>query len=237
MSVQACSPLVKLKWFFEYFNKSKLSGLACTNNVSVSDPNTITQQNVDIQFVPPNSNDGNYHNEPEPPFELPGEISHFVDRNVVTISESQLNQIIQSAFHEANASHNNDSMQTEPLTRDCNAPPNSRHSPPPPYDFNPCVQPTPYEQHQILQFPHVQYLQQQRLQYPQQESLQYHEEISHYPQRIQYPYRREGNYPILYEPPIKADNCLRVDTVCCCFCIIPILFLISLLYFASTSDY
>lgn len=146
-----------------------------------------------------------------------------------------MNPNILPAYNEPDSSsYSNDSTRTEVFPASLN----SRCSPPPPYfEFDSCVQPTPYEQHQILQFPHVQYLQQQRLQYPQQESLQYHEETSHYPQRHRMPFRRENNHPILYEPPTKNYNCSEVDIVCYCFCFLPICFLICILYFASINGF
>lgn len=108
------------------------------------------------------------------------------------------------------------------------------HYPPPPYDY--CLIPSPIPQsQQMLHFPHqnVQYLRQQVLQYPQQESLQYHEELLDDPVQP----RRQRNAP-LYEPPIKRVSCLdclTVDTLCCCFCILPLCLLTFLIFYASSS--
>ncbi|XP_037050538.1 uncharacterized protein LOC119084594 [Bradysia coprophila] len=220
------------------------------DNRIVLNPSSISPIAVS-QCLATNPNNG--HCDTETLIDLESDVSTSLPRspnhNAVLTHERQLHQIIRPSYNEPNAFHTNGGAQTALLSREYEACSNFRYSPPPPYDFYPMpsqnnIQPTPYPQ-QVLHFPqhqNVQYLQQQRLQYPQQESLQYHEEISDYPhaQRMPYQYRRDGNFPTLHEPPPRqferhsCNTCLMVDTMCCCFCVLPICLLIFLLFFAST---
>ncbi|KAG4068049.1 hypothetical protein HA402_011382 [Bradysia odoriphaga] len=223
------------------------------DNRIVLNPSSITPN---IVSHCPATNPNSVHCDTETLIDLESDVSTFLpqstNQNAVLTHERQLHQIIRPLYNEPNAFYTNGSAQTALLSREYEAGSNFRYSPPPPYDLYPMpnqnnLQPIPYPQ-QLLHFPqhqNVQHIQQQRLQYPQQESLQYHEEISDYPQmqRVPYPYRRDGNFSALHEPPPpsfgrhRCNTCLMVDTMCCCFCVLPICLLIFLLFFASTGGF
>lgn len=165
------------------------------------------------------------------------------DQNPAAIHDRQLHQFIRPSFNESSGFYS--STQTAVLSSEYETYPNFRYSPPPPYDLYPSPsqsRSSPYPQ-QISHFPqhqNVQYLQQQRLQHPQQESLQYHEEMLDYPQRMSYAHRRDGNFreqPPVFERRRSCDRCMIIDTMCCCFCVLPICVLLWLLFVTPTDGY